>query len=123
MPKLEGVNWDDIASSEVVPEGRHPARVDKVEVRTSEQGNQYWGITFVLTQEPLTGRVVWAPFMLEPQNLWKLRQLCDAIGIDLAGRRDFDSDELIDQEVGVIVTHEDYQGQTRARVKGFYALT
>jgi len=120
--KFEGINWDDIAAQAVIPEGRYPARVDDVEQRTSEEGNEYLNVTFSITEGELEGRKVWGVFMKEPQHLWKMRQLCEAAGIDLAGRDDFDTDELKDLEVGIIVKNRIYQGAERSSAQGFFSL-
>jgi hypothetical protein len=116
------VNWDDVAKGEAVPPGRYPARIDKVEDQTSEKGNAYWQVTFTLTEEPAIGRKVWGNFMLQPQSLWKLRQLMKAIGMPTQGVGNLVADEFIGQEVGVIVINETYEGEPRSRVQGFFPL-
>lgn len=124
MPKLEETNWDDIASQELIPEGKYASRIDKVVEKQSKSSDAtYWGINFTIIEEPLEGRVVWAPFMLNPEALWKLKNLFTAIGIELEGMSEIDTDDmLLQQEVGIIVTHDTYQGEVRAKVTGFYPL-
>jgi len=124
MAKLEGIDWAKVAEGQLVPEGRHPARIDKIEERESqsEDPKPYWGITFTITDGDATGRKVWDVFMLEPQNLWKLRNLASECGIDLEGRDDLDSEELLSKDVGIVVSHDVYEGQTRNRVKGYFAV-
>lgn len=124
MPKLQ-VNFDDVAVSEVVPEGRFSARIDNVEERTgkTEPHNTYWNVEFTIQDEPVVGRKVWDVFMLQPQSLWKLKRLMQCANVSPEGRMDLDSDELLGQEVGVVVAHEAYEGQARARVKGYFNLT
>ena len=117
------IDWEKVAQEQVVPEGRYPARIDKADVRVSKEGgNPYLNIEFTLTEEPLTGRKVWSVFMLEPRALWKLRNLLVALGYPVQGTSDFEPTDLIGQEVGIVVTHEEYQGQLRARANTFYSL-
>jgi hypothetical protein len=60
--------------------------------------------------------------MLNPQSHWKVRQLMKAIGMPTSGVGNLVADEFIGQEVGVIVVHENYEGEPRARVQGFFPL-
>jgi len=120
LPK--GTDWDKVAADELIPEGRYPARIDKVVEGESQEGNPKWGITFTFTEEPVTGRKLYESFSLMPRALWKLRQLAAACGIDLTGRDDLDTDELLNVDVGVVVTHDSYQGQPRTRVNTFFPI-
>ncbi len=122
---FKGINWDEIAKGQLVTAGRHPTRIDKVEDREAQEtGNEYLNIEFTIIEGADEGRKVWGIFMAEAQHLWKMRQLCDAIGIELSGRDDFDPyEELQGQEVGVVVKHDVYQGQERNRVTGFYNIS
>jgi len=123
MPKLN-VNFDDVAVSEVVPEGRYSATIDGVEERVgqAEPHNQYWNVEFTIQDQPVVGRKVWDVFMLQPQSLWKLKRLMQCANMPTEGRADLDSEELLGQEVGVVVMHETYEGQVRSRVKGYFNL-
>ena len=121
--KITNVNWDDVATGEVIPEGSYMARIDKVETRKSQQDKAYLGINFVIVEGDQEGRVVWQSISLEPRALWKLRQLLEALGHDLVGMQEVDTDDLLGQEVGINVTHEEYEGQVRHRVNSFFAAT
>lgn len=125
MPKLTGVDWGEVSKGDLIPEGRYPCRIDKVEVKQSKAGNEYWNFHFTITVEPLEGRKVFGIVMPQPNMLWKLKQICDAVGVDLEGRSvedEFDTDELIGQELGVIVGSDMYEGVLRSRTTGFFAL-
>jgi hypothetical protein len=124
-PQLNNVNWDEIAKGEILPEGKYAARIDKVEEKVSKppKNNPYWQVTFTLTEEPHTGRKAWDKFMLSTDALWKLKNLLDAIGLEVKGEADLDSNDLLQQEVGIVIKHETYEGQLRHRVQGFFNLT
>ena len=117
------VNWDDVAKSEAIPEGRYPARIDKVEEKESANKNPYLLITFTILEEPAIGRKVWGNFMLQPTSLWKLRDLLKAIGLPTAGISDINLDDLINAEVGLVVINEMFEDAPRSRVQKFYSLT
>jgi len=116
MPEFElpkGTDWDKVAADELIPEDRYPARIDKIVEGQSQEGNPKWGITFTLTDEPVTGRKLYESFSLMPRALWKLRQLAAACGIDLTARTGLNSDELMNSEVGIVVTHDVYPRRVR----------
>jgi len=124
MPKLMKVDWKEVAKQELIPEGKVLARLDKVEPRKAkeEPHNPYWNFEFTITQpEEVVGRKVWDVFMLDVKSLWKLRNFCECIGIELEGQRDIDTNELVGQDVGLVISHETYEGRTRNRVKGYFA--
>ena len=123
--RITGINWEDVAKSQLIPDGNYAVRIDKVEARTSEKGNAYWNIEYTVQEpEQLLGRKLWDVFMLDVASLWKIRSLCSALGIELKGARDFDSDELLQQEVGVVVsTDTTRQGEERNRIKKYFTLS
>jgi len=118
------VHGDFDAAVNVIDPGKYSARIDKIEEMQSKTPDHkdYWAVTFTITQEPFIGRKVWANIMLQANSLWKLRQLAEACGIDMAGKQDFDSEELLGQEVGVAVVTENYEGRDRSKVQSFFAL-
>ena len=121
-PRELNVDWDSVAESEAVPEGRYQTRIDKVKDKTSPNNNQYWLMSFTITDEPAIGRKVFGNFMLSPTSLWKLRNLMKAIGMATQGLSALNADDYIGAEVGVVVVHELYDGEVRARVQSFFPL-
>lgn len=124
MPIVKQVNWDEVSKFETIPEGRYPARIDKIEERVGKTGdrNPYWNIEFTITAEEALGRKAWGVFMLAPNALWKLRQLYEALGIECAGEQELNSDELIGQEAGLVIGTEEYQGKLRNKISAFFKL-
>lgn len=122
-PREFKVNWDDVAKSEVIPEGRYAARIDKIEQKESANHNSYLLVTFTIMDEPAIGRKVWGNFMLSPTSLWKLRDLMKAIGLPTAGVSDINLDEIINAEVGIVVINEMFEDAPRSRVQKFYSLS
>lgn len=120
MPKLnvEG-GWDGISTSQVIEPGTYLASIDKVEETTSQNGKPYWNVEFTIQEEPYVGRKVWDIFMLNAEALWKLKRLAKAVGLDLSGRNDIDSDDLMNAECHVVIANEMYDGELRNRVKGY----
>ena len=121
MPNFK-LNWDDVQKNEVIPDGKYTARIDKVEERIAEKSkNTYWNVEFTLTDDAVAGRKVWGVFMLQPNALWKLRTLYEALGIDTSGEADLDTNDILQQEVGVVLNTEEYQGKVRNKIASFFA--
>ena len=120
-PIING-NFDEAGNT--IEPGKYAARIDKVETKISKQPDhkEMLAVTFTLTAEPNIGRKVWANIMTQAASLWKLKQLAEACGIDMAGRQDFDSDELLGQELGITVVDETYEGVKRSKVQSFFQL-
>jgi len=123
MAIVHHVNWDEVTKQELIPEGRYPARIDKIEERPSKKGEvPSWNITFAITSDEAQGRKAFNTFGMAPNALWKFRELLEAIGVEASGEADLDSDDYLGQEVGIIITHEEYEGKLRTRIGQFYRL-
>lgn len=129
MPKLsdaigEQVDWEEVAKAELIEPGNYPTRLDSLKLAKSERtGNEYWNGEFTLTEGPYEGRKVFDVFMLNKESLWKLRNLAEAMGIDVEQGWDPDTEELEGQEVGVVTVHREYEGRTRNQIKGYFHLS
>ena len=121
-PLPREINWDDVAKAENVPPGKYSARIDKVEEKTSPNNNEYWFLTFTLTDEPYIGKKLFANIMLQPTALWKLRSLMKALSMNTKGVGVIDPQDFLNAELNVSVEHEMYDGELRARVTGFSPL-
>lgn len=126
MPVLNpkaSVNWEEAKKFEALPEGQYAVRIDKVEERISRDKKEpYWNVTFIVTEEPFIGRKLYDRFPLSPEALWKLRQLAEACGMDCTGEVDLDSQDFLQSEVKLNVGTEEYQGETRNKIKKISAL-
>jgi hypothetical protein len=121
-PVLQEVDFDAAGQSQLIPEGTYKARIDKVEERKSKSsGEPYWNLELTII-DPLDfeGRKLWDVLMLGANALWKLRAVCESAGLPVEGRNGaFDSEELLQQEVTIIVVNDDYQGKVRSKVKQY----
>ena len=102
---------------EVLPEGSYHVRIEKVEIKASENspGEQVVWITNKIQQEPLVGRVITDFASLQPQALAKLKAYYKAVGYN-PGPEGHDPDKLIGGELYILLQHDIYQGQQRGKV-------
>ena len=117
MPLLQ----DDMSQvadwGEVPPEGWYHVRVDRVTVEESQNtpGTQTVKIIHKIQQEPLVGRTITDFPSLQPHALAKLKTYYKKGGYE-PGVEGHDPEKILGFEYFVQVTHDSYQGSTRAKI-------
>lgn len=109
---------------DTVPKGTYAAVVYAVEQKYSNtSGQPYLNWQFKIQGGEQNGRIVFDATSLQPKALWKLKAHLKAIdpSLSLDGMCDLDTDELLGSECRVVVDHEMYDGEPRARVKKLLA--
>lgn len=117
------VNFEGVeAGGRSLPDGQYSLEVEGVpELKTSaESGNQYISWVFKVTEGKYKNRKVWHNTSLQPQALFNLRNLLEAMGIEVEdASMDLELDEFEGSEVGAIVVNEKYEGKDRPRISEF----
>lgn len=115
------VNLQDIPTSDWPPAGPHTAKVVKIEMQDSKStpGAKmlYWEFE-VQTEGGEKYRRVWTNTSLQPQALWKLRDLVNACGV-FPSAEGFNKSECLGRLLKIWITHEEYQGKTMAKVDDY----
>ena len=115
------IDFSNVASGfEPIEPGTYLANLTSLEMKQGPKG-PYIKWEFTLSEGEHANRKVWNNTSLAPQSLWVLKQILkDAFKFsdeELSGNFDTDElTELVGQEVAVVLTNEDYQGQTQTRV-------
>lgn len=112
------VDFEGVSAGSGVPDGTYTVSVEEVSVETSDNsGEDYLSWKFKVVGGKMSGRSLYDNTSLQPQALWRLRRVLEALGIEVPdGTMDIDPDELIGLECDVEVANEDYQGKQRSRV-------
>lgn len=85
-----------------------------------ESGNQYIKWCFSVAEGKYKGRKLWHNTSLQPQALFNLRNLLEAMEVEVEeGDMDIDLDDFEGVSVGAIVVNEKYEGKDRPRVSEF----
>jgi hypothetical protein len=110
------------------PEGRYKAKIISAETKEGkESGEPYRDVTWEITSDKCNGREVrFDNYSLQPQALWKLKGLLEAMGVEVPdGEHEVDWDEMIDGETECIIelTHDKRENGTFARVTGVAPLS
>lgn len=104
-----------------VPDGPYVFIVSSVtQKKSQESGQPYLSWEFKVDEGHYKGRKVWDNTSLQPQALWKLRNLFECMGMDIDdGEFEVDLEELQGQVVGGEVANEKYQGKDKPRIVGY----
>lgn len=116
------VNFSDTESQASLPEGDFLFEVDDVEQKTSENsGNDYLSITFKVGEGEFKGKKVWHNCSLQPQALFNLRGVLEALGFEVPqGVMELDPADMIGETCGGTVQLEVYEGKKRPRIVEFF---
>ena len=97
-------------------EGKHRAKISKVEETTSQGGNDMFKVTFEVVAGPSKGCRVIENYPLIDTALWKLKSMLQAIGMKADGRVQIDLDKMEGKVLEIVVFYEEYNGQDRAKI-------
>lgn len=119
------VNFDEVASSDFsIPNGNYVLQVTGVEKKKSESsGNDYLAWEFKITEGKHKGKKVWDNTSLQPQALWRLRGLMEAMQMEIEdGEFELDLDDFEGETLGVVIENEKYNGKDKARIVSFMTV-
>ena len=117
------VNMAGVEVAKLVGEGIHKLKVNEVKKEVADSGKDKLEWKFGVTAGPFKNSTLYYNTSLQPQALWNLKGLLEALGVDVPdGVMDLDLKELVDMEVGGQVEHEVYEGKKRARIVDFMPI-
>jgi len=105
-----------------VPDGSFKAEITSFEQEESSTGNDMIVCKFKILQGKGKGTTVYDNLSLQPQALFRLKSLCEALGIDADGAADLDPDDFVGQEVILDIENETYEGKKRPRPAGYASV-
>lgn len=108
----------------LVPEGEVELEVVSVEEKESKDKNPYWAWKWKVFDGEYKGSIVYDNTSLQPQALWRLKGLLEAMGIKVGdGKETLDISSFKKKRVMAEIGHETYQGKDKARIIGFIMPT
>lgn len=117
---MANLNFSEIPSREPLAEGTYLLSIEAAEEKVSSTGKPMILVRF---KEPETNTAVFENYVLTMDCLWKLKELCDALGIDTAS--DMDSAEIVQMlpgnEVKAKVVQREYNDQITNNIKKVFA--
>lgn len=100
------VDFTGVKSGGSIPDGRYTAKVISVEQKRGKQSDEpYLELTWEITSEKCNGREVkFDNYSLQPQALWRLKSLLEAMDIEVPdGEQEIDFDEIVSDETECII--------------------
>lgn len=116
MARRIKVDMTGVESFNKASEGQHVVRIISIDEKESQGGNDMLQACFEVAKGADKGSRVYENYPLTDTALWKLKGMLQAIGMKAEGKISLDLDKLIGKMLIIEVTHEEYNGQTRARV-------
>ena len=104
---------------EPIPVGVYNATVFNIETKEgAESKKPYLNWTFQVQDERFANRRVWLMTSLQPNSLWRLKEVLEALGLegDMSKQFELDIPALLGTECKIQVVHEEYQWKTSDKV-------
>ena len=99
--------------------GRHRTVIEKIDWKTSSSGNEYLAVRLRVTEGVDNGKSVFDNWMLDGSMRVKLENALDALGVP-EEMETIDPESLVGGEIDVLIEHDTWNDETRARVKQIY---
>lgn len=122
-------NLADVEKPPVLPAGTYLGEVQEVSVETSQKGNQYFSVSFVIPTNEIPSNMtdffedgcrlyynrLLVPTKGNRRALFNLRKFIEALGLD-SNTSAIDPNEWMGRSANLRVTNSKYQGEDRAEI-------
>ena len=119
MARKLKLDFTGVESYSRCSEGIHRAKVAEIQEKTSQGGDDMLQIAMEVVAGADKGCRVFDNCVLTDKALWKFKQLLSALGVKCDGKVAVDLDSLIGKTCDIEVFHEEYNGQTRAKISNY----
>lgn len=119
MARKLKLDFTGVESYSRCSEGIHRAKVAEIQEKTSQGGDDMLQIAMEVVAGTDKGCRVFDNCVLTDKALWKFKQLLSALGVKCDGKVAVDLDGLIGKTCDIEVFHEEYNGQTRAKISNY----
>ena len=123
MGRKVKLDFTNVEAYKKCEEGIHTAKLVAIDEKTTQAGDDMLAATFEVTKGDSSGARVFDNFTLTSKALWTLKLFLTAAGIKAEGKIAIELDKLIGKVVDIEVVHEEYNGQTRARIISYTKVT
>lgn len=119
MARKLKLDFTGVESFSRCSEGIHRAKVAEIQEKTSQGGDDMLQVAMEVVAGADKGCRVFDNCVLSDKALWKFKQLLSALGVKCDGKVAVDLDGLIGKTCDIEVFHEEYNGQTRAKISNY----
>lgn len=101
------------------PEGEYLGTITSFEDTKSKSGNAMWVFGIQLKTDRRAKYPVYC--VLNPDNLWKLRQVLMAVGIRVPKKKlSVDGNRLVGKDIGICLEDDEYEGKMKSVIQSFF---
>jgi len=104
------------------PDGTFRCEITSMVEEESSTGNPMIVARYKVLNGKGKGAVIYDNLSLQPQALFRLKSLCEALGIEADSTTELDLDEFVGQEVVIDVENETYEDKKRPRAAGYASV-
>ena len=117
--RLITVDFEGVESgARAIPDGNYLAEITEIkETESKSSGEPMLALKWKVTSKTSKGATVFDNISLQPQALWRLKGLMEALGQEVPdSSMEIDLEELEGQSACIEITNEVYEGKDRPRV-------
>ncbi len=117
------VNFAGVETRKTLPEADYKLKVEEVTKEKSDSAEGYlkWKFRTVSKTKKLDNAPLYYNTSLQPQALWNLRNLLEALGVETPDdEMDLDLTEMVGLTMIGSTAHDDYEGKRRSIIVDFY---
>jgi hypothetical protein len=128
-------NLGDVEKPPILPAGKYQGEVVEVQKALSGKGNEYFAIAIKIPPAQIPAHLqddfedgatlYWnrqvVPNGKDRRSLYNLRKMIESFGLS-SNTTAIDPNEWMGQEVGLVVKHTAFQGETRAEIGSLFAI-
>lgn len=119
MARKVKVDFTNVEAFQRASEGIHHVKISDIQEKNTQGGDPMLQVAFEIVSGDDKGVKVFDNLVLTDKALWKFKSLLQIIGMKCDGKVAVDLDNMIGKTLNINVTHEEYNGQTRARVSDY----
>lgn len=118
MPNVT-LDFSSVKSNQILEEGVYVLTIKNIKEKVTASGKNMWSVAY---EEQETGSTIFCNYVLSPESMWKVKEFCDACGIDTQGIVEVDLEGLKGIQVSAKLVRTEYQGQERNDVAKVFPL-
>lgn len=119
MARKVKIDFTNVESFQRASEGIHHVKIADIQEKNTQGGDPMLQVAFEILSGDDKGVKVFDNLVLTDKALWKFKSLLQIIGMKCDGKVAVDLDNMIGKSLNINVTHEEYNGQIRARVSDY----
>lgn len=114
------VDFTGVTTFVKAAEGKHIAKIIEIENNVSSGGDDMLSAKLQIVDGESTGAIVYDNYLLTQKMLWKLKGVLENLGMKSDKKVALDTDKMLNKNIGIVVFHEDYNGQMKAKIDSYF---